>query len=181
TQSNIIIEGDGPSNTLIVNGTTASTAIQFTNGGTAEYRNGIRDIAFAQASGVTPTLGNAGLYVGNQVYFDMRNVQSYAYPAALYDAYIFDNMQNSTLYAITAGNSVHNGVIIKGGTGGLTATNINSFANGNNGFDISGGSNIWCFSCQAWGNTASGWIIYYTTAHNFQIYCYLCVGDTSGG
>lgn len=176
--SNIELGGAG-SSSLILNGTTNAAAIQFGDGVTTFNRCGIRDVAFAQASGVTPTTGNVGLYAVKQTNFFASNIQAFNFPAALEGAILANTVSQSFFYGIGVQACLNVGITIEACTD-MYMNSCRSDANGSNGWLIQDTAGMYCTDCSGFNNSGSAWTISANTGHNTNFFFYNCIGDTSG-
>jgi hypothetical protein len=178
--SGVQIKGDSHQNTMILNGQANAPAIKFGDGSSTYSRNGISNMMFSQATGVTGVSGNCGLLVTKCSNFLMSNIQAFQFPNALYDGIIFNNVTQSYVSDIGVQNCTNIGWRLLNNTFDLFVSNgrADSCAYGVHIRDCQGlyFSNFACFS-----NTENGYNIGTDGANNTRyLFFSNCVSDTSG-
>lgn len=178
--SNILVECASNA-TLIINGMSNHPAIEFGDGVTQYNRSGIINCAFGQSGSVTAVAGNVGLNVVDESNFTADNIQTYNFPGALYIGIALVTVSQSFLSKIGVQSSLYDGIDIIL-CADLYVTQARSDANGHNGWSIENTTGAYFEQATGYNNTASAWVFFYpgSGVHNKNIFCWECVGDTSG-
>ena len=176
--SNIVVAGAGTAS-LIVNGQTAATALQFGDNVTVFNRCGIRDVSFGQASGSAAVSGNFGLSLFKQSNFNLSNVQMFNFPQALNRGMLWSTVTQSFFTAIGIQSCIDIGIDMRSCTD-CYISRSRSDANGTIGWSLRDSNGIYCSNCSGFNNTTSAWRIASLTGHNINFFFYNCIGDTSG-
>lgn len=175
------LEGDGPSATIIVNGQTNAAAISIGDNVTRWFRGGVRNLAFSQRSGITPTTNNHGLLVRKMGNWRFENIEVHDFPAALQDGLRFVDVTQSVFVSIGVQECTNSGIIWQDNCIDAYGVNLRSDGNGNNGFEILGCQGFLLVSCAAFGNDSHGWALgSQGSQDNANMFFVNCVGDTSG-
>jgi hypothetical protein len=175
--------GSGEGGTWIVNGTLNAAAIQFGNGSTFIFHNGISRIFFGQKSGTTPVAGNCGVKFNKTSNLIVNDILIAPYPIALYDGIVFSGVGQSQVSNIKVQGCLNNGVVLGNDCFDVYFTQSRSDSNANNGWDIKYSNGLYFTNCTAYSNNVNAWNVGssggapYITNNLFFVNC---VGDTSG-
>jgi hypothetical protein len=175
--------GSGEGGTWIVNGTSNAAAIQFGNGSTFIFHNGISRFFFGQKSGATPVAGNCGVKFSKTSNAIVNDILTAQFPAALYDGIVFSGVGQSQISNIKTQNCLNNGVVVNNDSFDLYFIQSRSDVNANNGWDIKYSNGLYFTNCTAYQNNVNGWNIGTGAGATYitnNLFFANCIGDTSG-
>ena len=179
-KSGVRLEGDGAPATWVVNGTTNGAAIQFGDGVSTYFRNGIRGMIVGQQSGVAPVAGNCGVKFTKCGNVFVENFQVFQFPAALYDGLVFNNVTQSYITNIGLQSCLEAAWRMENNTFGIFAAN---------GRCDTSKYGMWFRDCQGiymtnfdnYGNTKNAFNIGNAGLGDTRFFFFTnCIGDTSG-
>ena len=175
--------GSGSGGTWIVNGTSNAAAIQFGNGSTFIFHNGISQFFFGQKSGTTPVLGNCGVKFSKTSNTNVYDILTAEYPAALYDGIVFSGVAAAQINTIKTQGSLNNGVVFNNDCLDMYVIQSKSDGNANNGWDIKYSNGMYFTNCTAYYNNVNAWNIGSGAGATYvtgNLFFENCIGDTSG-
>lgn len=166
----------GAPGATIVNGQTNAPAIKLGNGSSDTHDYFLSGLTFAQASGVTATLGNVGLLLSYVQHSRFENLTATFFPAALYRGVEEDHCTQNTYNSVQIQNCLNDGYHSESSNDSYMV-NCRSDANGSDGFYIDNLSGAYFANCTAGANGNHAWQI---TGTSINLFCTNCVGDSSG-
>lgn len=146
--NNVFLDGEGHA-TVFVNGQTNVAAINIGDNTTRFNRGGIRNIAFAQRSGVTPVGGNIGMLVRKVANWHFENIEVHQFPASLRNGLEFVDVSQSFISDVGVQDCTNSGIILQDNCLDLYVDSVRADANGNNGIEILGCQGLYFVNCTA--------------------------------
>jgi hypothetical protein len=175
--------GSGDGGTWIVNGSTNTPAIQFGDGITRLFRNGISKMLFGQQSGVTAVAGNCAILIDTCSDFTSDNISIANFPSAHYNGIVFSYVGQSQISILNIENCLNDGIYITDNSFDIYINQSRSDGNSANGWNIESLYGGYFSNCTAYNNGNYAWYIHTKAGmsdYAQNLFFVNCVGDTSG-
>jgi len=183
----VIIAGDGPQASVIINGSTNQPAIACNGGSGGQFYGGFKDIGFGQQSGVTAVAGNCALALTHYNEFFIDNVTVYNYPNPPYNGIVLTYCQQFVVSNVESQGALNYGIsITESGAG--QGCSYGAFTNCHAddcayGWQMGQAHDMAFTNCGAIYSSTSGWLLQSaspSTAPNLNCRFVSCASDSSG-